>query len=274
MDEVAWYKDWVTSNPDAFAAQIGLGQRLREKNRVDEAIVCFRQAIRLEPQLAVAHSGLGEALHKDGQLDEAIASLKEAIRLQPDMSERYEYLGQIFREKRALDEAIRCYDDFIQRTPNFYAPYANLSWLLTTWDDPTLRRPAQAVELAQKAIELAPGSDFALVTLATAYYRIGNWGGAHELLNKAMRQGSNSDDVGYTLFLLAIVEWHSEEKDAARTSLARAVEWMEREKMSGDPVLNSLRAEAVELIEPERQEVAPVTGERDSDPSRSRQLTS
>ena len=50
---------------------------------MDEAIACYRKAIRLDTKLAPVHSNLGDALRKKGQVDEAIVCCKKAIELDP-----------------------------------------------------------------------------------------------------------------------------------------------------------------------------------------------
>jgi tetratricopeptide (TPR) repeat protein len=67
-----------------------LGTALLEKGRLDEAIACYHQAIRLEgdpdhrkAMVPAAYTNLGNALRKQGKLDEAIASYRKAIELDP-----------------------------------------------------------------------------------------------------------------------------------------------------------------------------------------------
>src|SRR5262249_58400742 len=63
------------------AAAIGEGKRLL----ADQNVAARREAVRRKPADALGHYSLGVLLGKQGKLDEAIACYKEALRQQPDM---------------------------------------------------------------------------------------------------------------------------------------------------------------------------------------------
>ncbi len=59
------------------------GLALNRLNRRTEAVMAFREAIRLNPQSAEAHLGLGKTELALGQVTDAIAQLEEALHLSP-----------------------------------------------------------------------------------------------------------------------------------------------------------------------------------------------
>ena len=67
------------------------------KERYDEAIPHYRQAIRLKPGHAIMHKNLGDALLAKDRLDEAVEQFREAVRLQPDFPEAREKLRATLR---------------------------------------------------------------------------------------------------------------------------------------------------------------------------------
>ena len=69
----------------ALAAHNNLGNSLRAKGQLDEAIAEFRQAIQIQPEYAYAHNNLGLALRDKHQLDEAIAEFRKALQIQPGL---------------------------------------------------------------------------------------------------------------------------------------------------------------------------------------------
>jgi len=73
--------------PNYAQAHSNLGNALRDKGRLDEAIAAIRQAIVLDPNLAGAYSHLGNALKDAGELDEAIVAARKAVALKPDFLE-------------------------------------------------------------------------------------------------------------------------------------------------------------------------------------------
>jgi Flp pilus assembly protein TadD len=60
-----------------------LGIALSASGRVDEGIVEFREAMRLEPDSALTHWHLGAALAYRGERDQAIEQLSRAVQLDP-----------------------------------------------------------------------------------------------------------------------------------------------------------------------------------------------
>ncbi len=56
---------------------------LKDRGRLDQAIVCFEKAIRLNPALASYRMVLGHALRERGDIDSAIACFRESVRLEP-----------------------------------------------------------------------------------------------------------------------------------------------------------------------------------------------
>jgi tetratricopeptide (TPR) repeat protein len=56
--------------------------------------------------------------------------------------------------------------------------YNDLAWVLATCSDPKVADGRRAVELARKAVELAPDDRNYWNTLGVAYSRIGDWKGA------------------------------------------------------------------------------------------------
>ena len=66
------------------AAHNNLGNALKDKEQLDEAIVCYRQAIVLKGDLAPAYSNLANVLTRIGPVDEAIDAFRRANRLKPD----------------------------------------------------------------------------------------------------------------------------------------------------------------------------------------------
>ena len=81
------------SSPSSAYAHSNLGNALKGKGQVDEAIACYQKAIELDPKLAAAHNNLGIALQDKGQLDEAIACYRKAIELDPKLAEAHSNLG-------------------------------------------------------------------------------------------------------------------------------------------------------------------------------------
>jgi Flp pilus assembly protein TadD len=102
---------------DNYDADNNLGYALLQPGRVDEAMVHFRRALRLDPDFAAAHYNLGLALFKSGQLDAAIAEYQTALRLVPDQADVYNNLGTALLQSGRLEEAIAQYEKALALAP-------------------------------------------------------------------------------------------------------------------------------------------------------------
>ena len=121
---------------------------------MDEAITHYQKALQIKSDYAKAHNNLGNALLQKGNLDEAIAHFQTALQIKPDYAE-------------ALN---------------------NLAWLLATRSPASLRNRGKALELAQRANQLAGnGNPVVLGTLAAAYADAGRFPEAVETAQRALQ---------------------------------------------------------------------------------------
>jgi serine/threonine protein kinase/Flp pilus assembly protein TadD len=99
----------VVIRPQSPGAHLTLGNALRRNGQQDEAILEFREAIRLNDEYADAHSNLGVALEDkfplEDKLDEAIAEFRKAIQINKDHLLAHAHHGAALRRKGRLDEA-------------------------------------------------------------------------------------------------------------------------------------------------------------------------
>lgn len=89
-----------------------LGYRLREHNRLGEAIDVFRKAIEIYPHEAYLYHNLGNVLRADLQLKEAILVYRQGIELTSDstfLSALYTGLGNALDDSGRFEEAITAF---------------------------------------------------------------------------------------------------------------------------------------------------------------------
>lgn len=73
-----------------------LGAKYLEKKDLHNALVAFKEAIRIDPDFAQAHNGLGVTCELMGDRPQALLECCEAIRLDPKVPEFYRTRGNIY----------------------------------------------------------------------------------------------------------------------------------------------------------------------------------
>ncbi len=125
----------ITVNPKAPSYHSNLGNVLKERGRLDEAVACYRRAIDLKLDFPEAHNNLGTALQEQRELDEAVACYRRAIDLKPDYPEAHNNLGSALKEQGRLDDAVACYRMAIHLKPDFPQAHSNLALALLARGD-------------------------------------------------------------------------------------------------------------------------------------------
>ena len=202
-----------------------LAYLLKDAGRIQEAETACRQGVAIHEKLVAEFPAVAEY----------------RSRLSANLGELAENLLQ----QAKWDYAIAVHTDAIQLQPGKSTTYNALAWLLATCPDQQVWKPARAVELATKAVELAPKDGAYWNTLGAAHYRAGDYRAAIEALGKAMEFRSGGD--AFEWFFLAMAHWQLKNSDEARQWYDKAVPWMEKNKPD-DKELQRFRAEAAELL--------------------------
>ena len=172
-----------------------LGNALVRKKLVDEAITHYEKAVELRPDYADGHYNLGSALLQEGRIDEAIAHWQKTVSIQPNDAEAHTTLGDALLRKGEIGEAITHYEKALEIAPHSILTLNNLAWALSTCPDASLRNGAKAIELAQKADQLAGGQNPIFIrTLAAAYAENGRFNDAIETAQRALQLATAQGD--------------------------------------------------------------------------------
>jgi tetratricopeptide (TPR) repeat protein len=137
----------------------------------------------------------------------------------------------------------------------------NYARFLGDCPDSRLRDPKRAVELAQKAVELAPKDGMTWNTLGVAHYRAGDWKAAIAALNRA--EGLAPDQNGaFDAFFLAMAHWQLGREAEAQKWWDKALQWTDKNKellqknRQWAEELDRFRAEAAELLKINKRSTA------------------
>jgi serine/threonine protein kinase/tetratricopeptide (TPR) repeat protein len=242
---IAAYRQAIALSPEFLVARCNLGSALRQKGQLDEAIACYRKALELDPKSAGAHVNLGCALSEQGKLEEAVACYRKALELDPKFAMAHNDLGFVLGRQEKLEEAVACLRKALELDPKNALAHSNLARIIVTYPDRKLGNAAEAVQLARKAVELAPAKSTCWRALGAAHYRAGSWKEAVVALEKSLAVSNGGD--GFAWFLLAMAHWQLGEKEKARTWFDRAAQWTDKNQPK-DEEFRRFRAEAAELM--------------------------
>jgi eukaryotic-like serine/threonine-protein kinase len=118
------------------------------------------------------------------------------------------------------------------------------AWWLATAEVPAHRDPVLALELAKKAVEVAPQVAAFWNTLGVARYRAGEWQQAISDLAKSAALSQGGD--GFDFLFLAMAHWKLGDRETARQQLDRAIVLMDKQPPNED--LRRFKAEAEALM--------------------------
>jgi Zn-dependent protease with chaperone function len=122
-------------------------------------------------------------------LDAAVIekAIQREIERAPDNAHLYSLLGDINYRRKDYAAVKDAYERSLALKPENPPVMNNLAWLLATSEDPELRDPPRALELARRAAELQPAA-YILDTLAESYFANGRFAEAVEASRRALAE--------------------------------------------------------------------------------------
>jgi tetratricopeptide (TPR) repeat protein len=142
-----------------------LGNAYLHLRRFDDAIVAFREAVRLRPTNHDTRFRLGRAYYHAAQFQEALPTLQEAVRLNPKSGDYHYWIGATYLHGlKDPEKALAAYRECLRLTPDdVRAIHETGSAHLK------LRRYPDAVTAFQQAIRLKPDNPDYHGSLGLAY---------------------------------------------------------------------------------------------------------
>jgi Flp pilus assembly protein TadD len=182
----------AVTEPNSFAHN-ALGSILREQGDFDAAEVHLREAVRLDPQLGIRRVDLAALLIDTGRVPEALGELERARLDGASVSQTHTLLGMAAERVGDFEEAVSHYRQALEDDPNHIEAANNLAWILATSDQPGLRDPQTAIELAGRVTARSPNNPSILDTLAAAHAAAGHYSEAVKIQRRAIALLDPSD---------------------------------------------------------------------------------
>jgi len=183
------YQKVLSIQPEKFRAHFELGQIFLDRGEPEQAERHFATAVELRPEIARFHFALGRALREQGKWKDAADEYRQALSIQPNDARTHAELGRVLLldEPPQFDQAIDSLRRAVRIDANLKSALADLAWLHATNPNAAFRDGQQAVLLAERASELANGTDPKLLdVLAAAYAETGKFGKAVKTAQNAV----------------------------------------------------------------------------------------
>ena len=195
-DPVAAAREFRASlkiNPESAPTHYNLGIALALERSYDDAMAEFRAAIRVDPAYADAHNNLGALLTVTGRFDEAAEQYRQALAIREDNVDAHSNLARVLWAEGKGSEAIEHFRRASELRPDATSPLAGLAWIRATAPDLSMRNPAEAVTLGERAVDLSGHRDPAIIDiLAAAYASAGDFDRAASAAREALALASAS----------------------------------------------------------------------------------
>jgi tetratricopeptide (TPR) repeat protein len=190
-DAIAHCQESLRLDPTNAEAHNNLGNALFRQRRVQEAAQHYQRALELKPDLPQAHSNLGLALIQQGRVDEAIAHYQQALQLAPNYFEAHCNLGLALQQEGKDQAAVQHWREALRLQPKQVLILRQIAWMLATSRDTSVRNGAEAIGLADRAIQLAGVRTPPLLdVLAAAYAEAGRFTDAVQTAQEALQMVS------------------------------------------------------------------------------------
>jgi tetratricopeptide (TPR) repeat protein len=149
----------VTTDNDT--TRLNLGSALESKGDFDNALVQYREALRLNPKSYQAYSNIGKILYEQGRPAEALDYCTRAVQANPGRAPLRNNLGIVLAELGRYDEALDEFAHASQLNRDYAAPHFQTGKVLLKQ-----AREAEALPQLMAALTLEPNNSPMLIFVA------------------------------------------------------------------------------------------------------------
>jgi tetratricopeptide (TPR) repeat protein len=152
IDEaIAHYSRAVRTNPAYAQAHFNLAVTLEGQGKVERSIVHYTKAVRAKPDYAQAHYYLAKALEGQGKVEQFLVHYTKAVRAKPDYAQAHNDLGVALAKLGRFNRAVGHLSDALRIDPDFAEAHNNLGLALTAQEN-----PQEAISHYREALRINP----------------------------------------------------------------------------------------------------------------------
>jgi len=192
---IVGYQALLQADPDNVALHDGLASLYEQAGDFASAAAQFSESLRLKPSVAGAHYNLGHALFVLRRYDEAERRFREAIALAPQHAEAHLGVALVDMARGHSGAAVDALREALMLRADWPEAELALAWVLSTSSNRSVRRPDEAVALAEAALGPPDRQNSrALDVLAAALAAVGQFERAEATARRAMEQADSEGD--------------------------------------------------------------------------------
>jgi tetratricopeptide (TPR) repeat protein len=181
-EAIACFREAVRLRPNYADALNNLGNVLYFQKKLDEAVACYEEVLRLAPEHAGACSNLGEVVRQQGRIKDALTYCRRAVEIRPDFAQGHVHLGLALSADEQFEEAVPQFQEALRLQPDLPDAHHGLGYALLQ-----LRRVEEAIASLETALRLKPDLADAHSNLASALMRQGKLDQALRELQEALQ---------------------------------------------------------------------------------------
>ena len=118
VEAVEFQYQTLLKKPQSTAEEyLTVGDSLLENDKLELAVNCYQNAVKLNPNLTAAKNKLAEVWQKLGRWDEAIAYYQSLINANPNSADAYQSLADALVEKGDYEAALKNYQNLKELQP-------------------------------------------------------------------------------------------------------------------------------------------------------------
>jgi tetratricopeptide (TPR) repeat protein/tRNA A-37 threonylcarbamoyl transferase component Bud32 len=254
--------------PNYAEARACRGDVYRSLGQKDNAIADYSKAIELSKKMWQCWLARGATYADKGDDFNAILDYSEYLKLlaeyskgagssdystAPNLGQAWYLRASAYVRLKRFREGLADFEKILEVLGPKTGPlvYNDMAWLLATCPEVEIRDPKRAVELAKKAVDMAPKAWAYWNTLGAAHYRCGEHKAAIEALHKSMELRQGGDPFDW--LFLAMAHHKLGDRDEARKWYDRSVQWLEKNGQALEK--NPRQAEALRRFREEAEQV-------------------
>jgi tetratricopeptide (TPR) repeat protein len=194
-----------------------LGDFCLRRGKLDGAQQAYAKALTIDSRFLPARMGEGDLFVARKDLDNALSSYQAVLQIAPKSTAALFKIGVVRERKGQLNEAEQAYRQTLVADPKLALAANNLAWLLNERE----KKPAEALQWATKAVELAPKDYNCQDTLGWVLRANGDRSRALVALKQASALAPANPQV---LYHLGILYQESKQSEPAVQSFSKALE--------------------------------------------------